>query len=79
MTQLEDNYTDIINKAQAGLSIGDGELARRAGIPLPALSELKSGVVQQDHLRAVAPILNLDATSLLEIATGSWHPKPISM
>jgi glyoxylase-like metal-dependent hydrolase (beta-lactamase superfamily II) len=79
MTQLEDDYTDIINKAQAGLSIGDDKLARCAGIPLPALSALKSGVVKHEHLTAVAPLLNLDSTSLLEIATGSWHPKPVSM
>ena len=29
---LEDNFDDVINKAQRGLRLDDGDLARRAGI-----------------------------------------------
>ena len=34
---LEDNFDDVINKAQRGLRLADGELARRAGIELVEL------------------------------------------
>ncbi len=29
---LEDNYTDVVGKAQRGLALNDAELARRAGV-----------------------------------------------
>ena len=36
---LEDDYTDIIRKAQRGLQITDAQLAKLAGIPRDARDE----------------------------------------
>jgi len=40
---LEDNYNDVIAKAQQGLGIDDAELAHRAQVPPAALASLKAG------------------------------------
>ena len=33
MIPLEDNFTDIIGKAQRGLGISDSQLAEKSGVP----------------------------------------------
>ena len=40
---LEDTVSDILGKAQRGLSISDEALASRAGVPLTAIASLKQG------------------------------------
>jgi len=79
MIHLEDNYTDIINKAQVGLGINDRELASRAGISPSVLLELQSGTASSAALAAVAPILHLHLESLLQVANDAWRPKPVAM
>ena len=49
---LEDNFDDVINKAQRGLRLTDRELARRAGISVAELVALKSGVPDE---RGIGP------------------------
>jgi hydroxyacylglutathione hydrolase len=39
---LEDNFTDILGKAQRGLGFSDSDLARRAGISASQLNEVRS-------------------------------------
>ena len=40
---LEDNFTDLIGKAQRGLRISDHDLAARAEVSVADLSAVKSG------------------------------------
>jgi hydroxyacylglutathione hydrolase len=75
MIPLEDNFTDIIGKAQRGLGISDSQLAEKAKVSVDKVRELREGKVDDDALKRVAPNLNLDASTLLESARGKWRPR----
>jgi hydroxyacylglutathione hydrolase len=76
---LEDNFTDIIGKAQRGFKLSDEELARRAGVSLEELQRAKSGEVDEQVLRKVARSLNLGKTTLVESAKKAWYPQAQSI
>ena len=73
---LEDNFEDIIGKAQRGLAITDEDLAFRAGISVGALRDMKNGRVLEGPARHLAPLLGLHADSLLAIGKKTWRPAP---
>jgi glyoxylase-like metal-dependent hydrolase (beta-lactamase superfamily II) len=75
MIPLEDNFTDIIGKAQRGLGISDSQLAEKAEVSVDKVRELREGKVDDDALKRIAPNLNLDAPTLLESARGKWRPR----
>ena len=70
MIPLEDTAADIIGKAQRGLAISDSQLAERAGDHAPTMfAQLRDGQLRRStRSRAIAPILGLDADSLLKLA-----------
>jgi 3-hydroxyisobutyrate dehydrogenase-like beta-hydroxyacid dehydrogenase/glyoxylase-like metal-dependent hydrolase (beta-lactamase superfamily II) len=76
---LEDNFEDIIGKAQKGLDLNDEELAFRAGIAVSALRDMKSGRVLEGPARFAAPLLGLHVESLLAIGRGTWKPAPVTV
>jgi len=76
---LEDNYTDVLGKAQRGLSLSDLELARRAGLSTAALNLFKAGRFDADTARKVAGPLNLGAAALIELGEKSWYPVPVEV
>ncbi|ACB76810.1 MBL fold metallo-hydrolase [Opitutus terrae] len=71
---LEDNFTDVIGKAQRGLHITDADLAGRAGISTEDLAALKSGRPLVAVLRRVARHLRLSPDALEALATNAWYP-----
>jgi glyoxylase-like metal-dependent hydrolase (beta-lactamase superfamily II) len=74
---LEDNLNDVINKAQRGLRLDDGELARRAGISRMVLRTLKSGTFDEAAVRAVAPVLRLGTEQLVALGRQAWYPEQV--
>ncbi len=74
---LEDNFDDVINKAQRGLQLSDAELARRAGIDAAALRGLKGGTFEEAAARAVAPVLRLGADQLAALGRKAWYPEMV--
>src|ERR1041384_2927988 len=76
---LEDNFTDIIGKAQRGFKLSDEELAKRAEISPGDLQRVKSGDVDEQIIRLVARSVNLGKSTLVESAKKAWYPKPISL
>lgn len=75
MIPLEDNFTDIIGKAQRGLGISDSQLAEKANLSTDQVRELRAGKVDDDALKRVASNLNLDASALVESARAAWRPR----
>jgi hydroxyacylglutathione hydrolase len=71
---LEDNFTDVIGKAQRGLQISDSELAQRAGLAQTRIRELREGKIENEALKKIAPVLRLDANALVELAASKWQP-----
>lgn len=76
---LEDNFTDIIGKAQRGLGISDSELAEKAGIPTSLVRELRGGEFDETTIARVAPVLELAARPLIELATNKWRAPDIRL
>jgi glyoxylase-like metal-dependent hydrolase (beta-lactamase superfamily II) len=76
---LEDNYTDVVGKAQRGLRLSDIELARQAGVSSGELDHFKSGGFDADVARKIAGPLQLRAGALIELALKSWQPAPVEM
>src|SRR5260370_179726 len=48
---LEDNFTDVLGKAQRGLDLSGTELSQRAGISLAQLNAVRGGEVDEAVLR----------------------------
>lgn len=71
---LEDNFTDVIAKAQRGRGISDADLARRAGISPDELAALQAGHVHAAALRRVARHLRLGPDALEMLARRAWYP-----
>jgi hydroxyacylglutathione hydrolase len=72
---LEDNFTDVIGKAQRGYKLTNGGLTAKAGVTEADLIALKSGEVREPALRAVAHALGLGGEALLALARREWYPE----
>lgn len=74
MIPLEDNATDVIEKAQRGLGISDSRLAEKSGAPIAAIRKIHDGEFDFDALRQIAPTLGLDPNALANLAGNKWKP-----
>ncbi len=83
---LEDNFTDIIGKAQRGLEISDSQLAEKSKVPVDKIRQLRDGKVDEDALSRVAPVLqsrsrlpceNPPTRTMETAARGSQRPRSI--
>ena len=77
MIPLEDNFGDIIGKAQRGLELSDTELAEKARISSAQVRKLRDGEFDEMAIWRIAPVLGLGGRALRNLAEGSWHPRPI--
>ena len=72
---LEDNFTDVLGKAQRGLGLSDADLVAKAGITAAELAALKKGEIRDHPLRAIARALQLNGAALLKLARKEWYPE----
>lgn len=72
---LEDNFNDVIAKAQRGLGIDDAELARRARVETADVAALKAGRFNEVVARRVASHLRLNRDALVQLALKKWYPQ----
>lgn len=72
---LEDNFDDVINKAQRGLGISDADLATRAEISAADLQAVKHGKPIDAVIRRVARHLQLSPDGLEVLAHKGWYPE----
>jgi len=71
---IEDNFTDVIAKAQRGLGIPDKDLCQRAEVTAEDLAAVKSGKLIDPVIRKVARHLRLGPNALEELAHKRWYP-----
>ena len=76
---LEDNFSDIVGKAQRGLKLSDADLASRAGVSPDAVGRVKSGEVDEAVLRKIAPVLNVAPDALVQSAQKGWYPPALQV
>lgn len=74
---LEDNFADVIGKAQRGLGISDSQLAEKARVSSAEVRKLRGGEVDEMAIYRVAPVLGLSGRALFELANGGWTPPQI--
>jgi glyoxylase-like metal-dependent hydrolase (beta-lactamase superfamily II) len=72
---LEDNFTDVIAKAQRGLGLSDERLAAAAEVSSDDLAAVKSGKPLDAVIRRVARHLGLDPGALEDLAHHRWYPE----
>jgi hydroxyacylglutathione hydrolase len=72
---LEDNFNDVINKAQRGLKITDDDLASRAEVSMEDLVALKEGKPIDAAIRRIARHLRLSPAALEALAHKRWYPQ----
>src|SRR5436190_22223980 len=77
MIPLEDNFSDIISKAQRGLRLSDTELAEKARVSSQKLRELRGGEFDELSVLRVAGVLDLAGRALCDLATDGWHAPKI--
>src|SRR5207249_5841967 len=72
MIPLEDNFADIIGKAQRGLGLSDTQLAEKARVNSQTVRKLRAG--EFDELTALRspPVPGVAARARSEPAPGSW-------
>lgn len=76
---LEDNFTDIIGKAQRGLLISESQLAQKSGVTADEVHAVREGRVKEDAIRKIAGALQLDAETLVALACEKWKPGAITL
>lgn len=72
---LEDNFTDIIGKAQRGLGLSDADLAKKAGVSMADLAAVQGGEIRDHPLRAIAAALKLSPDAVMTLARREWYPE----
>jgi hydroxyacylglutathione hydrolase len=76
---LEDNFTDIIGKAQRGLGISDSQLAEKSGADLDAIRRVRDGKVDRATIERIAPALGLNPGALADLAENKLRPDEIEL
>lgn len=76
---LEDNFTDIIGKAQRGLEISDSQLAEKSGASMEAIRALRDGNFDRATSDHVAPVLELDREAMAALVLEKWQPNEIEL
>jgi glyoxylase-like metal-dependent hydrolase (beta-lactamase superfamily II) len=76
---LEDNYTDVVGKAQRGLGLNDTELARQAGVSTAELGRFRAGTFDAGTARRLAGPLRLGAGALIELGENKWYAEPVEV
>jgi glyoxylase-like metal-dependent hydrolase (beta-lactamase superfamily II) len=72
---LEDNFNDILGKAQRGLTLTDDQLAAQAGVNAREISRVKNGDFDERIVRKLAPVLKLAPEALVASGKKSWYPQ----
>ena len=67
MLSLEDNFADIIGKAQRGLGFSDTHLAEKARVNSQIIRKLREGEYDELAVLRIAPVLGLAPRALCEL------------
>ena len=74
---LEDDFNDVIAKAMRGLGIDVPALAEDSVIAADEIEALLGGAMDEAAVRAICPVLGLDAAAL--IALPGYHPERVAI
>jgi hydroxyacylglutathione hydrolase len=74
---LEDDFSDVLRKAQRGLGIDTAKLAHITGMDAATIDEWRAGdaLPSSDEARALAGPLRLDPGKLADRVADAWEPR----
>lgn len=72
---LEDNFVDVLGKAKRGLKLSEAQLAQGTGLTEAEVLATLGGQVNEPALRALAPVLGLNAAAVVTLANRAWYPR----
>ncbi len=75
---LEDDFNDIVSKAQKGLGVSTETVSNETGVSENTIRGLRKGQYAADALEKVAYNLRLRVEPLHKIAKGEWQPNKIA-
>src|SRR5207249_2076241 len=75
MIPLEDNFADIIGKAQRGLGLSDTQLVEKARVNSQTVRKLRAGEFDELTVLRIAPVLGLAARALCETGAEVFAPE----
>ena len=73
---IEDNFNDVLGKAQRGLKLSPGQLASKAGVSESDVGKSLAGEFNEAVVRKLAPVLGLGADQLVALGKNAWYPPP---
>lgn len=73
--QLEDQYTDVLDKARQGLGLELRQLAEESGLSIQEINQLLGGNFHEASVRALAPVLGLNADALCALGNDEIIPE----
>jgi len=76
---LEDNYADILSKAQRGLGLDIGTLSAKAGLSTALTNQILGGSFDEPGVRALAAALELHPDRLAAIGRTDYRPAEIPL
>lgn len=79
MIPLEDNFNDILGKAQRGLKLTPEQLAARSGVTPADVTSVIGGVFDEGVVRKLAPVLHLGVAAIVASGRKAWRPGPIQV
>ena len=75
----EDQFNDVLAKAQRGLMLSDSRLAAQSGLTADEIVGARAGDADFGLLLKLAPNLNLHGPSLLTMAQNAWRPLEVKL
>lgn len=72
---LEDNFADVLSKAQTGRKISDERLAAAAGVTMEDLISVKKGTPMIAAVRRISRHLRLNPDAMEDLVRKRWYPK----
>ena len=72
---VEDDFNDIIGKAQKGQEITTEALAEETGVSEESIRKARRGEFEADTVATIGAYLGLNVDALLAIGRGDWYPE----
>ncbi len=76
---LEDNYEDVLGKAQRGLGFKNEDLAEKAGVTLEQAESVLAGEFDADVVRSMSGPLGLSPDRVVALGEETYVPEPINL
>lgn len=79
MIELEDTFADVLSKAAAGRRLSASDLAKETGLDAGRVENVLAGVIDDETIQTLAPVLGLRTSALMRLARGEYRAAPVEV